>query len=290
MKTKRYKCTVCNHIHEGAEMVATCPLCKAPASKFVEIKKSKGIDTNNNLYTIIYAVVLVAVVALMLAFVAGSLKSKQTGNVALDKKKQILSAINIDTKGGDANKIYDEYITESELIDINGKVLSTDREATFAVDVTKENSKAAAERQLPIYIATIKGEKKYIFPVRGAGLWGAIWGYIALNEDKNSVYGVYYSHASETPGLGAEITTPKFREQFIGKRILNAANEFVSIAIMKAGQLAQGKDQVEALAGGTITSVGVEDMLFNSLGQYKNYFKQTVVAETETINQEEVAL
>ncbi len=236
------------------------------------MKTKKSLDTNSNAYTIIYASVLVIIVALMLAFTSSSLKSKQLTNIELDRKKQILSSIAVSTDGQDASALYDQYITESVITNINAEILSTDKDETFAVNVAEENGKKdASTRRLPIYIATVNGETKYVFPVRGAGLWGPIWGYVALNADKNTVFGVYYSHASETPGLGADIVQDKFKSQFPGKKMFNAANEFVSIAVMKAGQIAANQDQVDAIAGGTITSKGLEAMLLNSIGQYEKY-------------------
>ena len=122
-----------------------------------------------------------------------------------------------------------------------------------------------------MYVAEVNGETKYILPMNGAGLWGAIWGYMALNDDRNTVYGVFFNHAGETPGLGAEIVTTNFRNPFIGKHLLNADNEFVSIAIEKAGTKVEGRDQVDAISGGTITSKGVETMLSTSLGNYEKF-------------------
>ncbi len=238
----------------------------------METKKSK-IDTNSNVYTIVYASVMVVIVALLLAFTSSALKEIQLKNIELDRMKQILSSLNVEIEG-DASQMYAEYIQASAITNTKGEVLSTDVKEAFAVNVASESAiKDAAQRQLPVYIATIDGATKYILPVRGAGLWGAIWGYVALNDDASTVYGVYYSHASETPGLGANIVEDAFTSQFPGKKVFNAMGEFVSIAVMKAGQRAAGQDQVDAIAGGTITSKGLESMLLNSIGQYENYLK-----------------
>ncbi len=236
----------------------------------METKKSK-IDTNSNTYTIIYASVMVVIVALLLAFASSALKETQLKNVELDRMKQILTSLNLEIEG-DASDMYAEYIKESVITNTSGEILSTDVAEAFAVNVASESAiKDAAQRKLPVYIATIGGDKKYVIPVRGAGLWGAIWGYVALNDDMSTIYGVYYSHASETPGLGANIVEDAFKSQFPGKKMFNAAGEFVSIAVMKAGQVAVGQDQVDAIAGGTITSKGLENMLLNSIQQYENY-------------------
>ena len=228
-------------------------------------------DTNKNSYTIIYAAVMVIVVALLLALVSSGLKETQTTNVKLDKKKQILSALQINLEDQDAAALYDQYIVKELVVNTKAEILSEVRGQAFDIDVVKETAKPLEDRKLPVYVAQMEGQIKYIIPLRGAGLWGPIWGYVALNDDKNTVFGTYFSHASETPGLGAEISLPKFQQEFVGKHILNDRNEFVSIAVMKAGQTSDTQEQVDAISGGTITSKGVEAMLLNSIGQYEAF-------------------
>lgn len=216
---------------------------------------------------------MVVVVALLLAFVSGALKSKQTANVELDKKKQILSSLNIDLKGQDAAAVYEQYIQKAVVVNSKGEVLSDDKNKAFNIDIAKELSKPLEKRELPVYVATVDGQEKFILSARGAGLWGPIWGYIAFNQDKNSIFGTYFAHASETPGLGAEIAYKDFQDKFIGKKILNPENQFVSVAIVKPGQKALERDYVDGISGGTITSKGVEDMLLKSIGQYEPFLK-----------------
>lgn len=228
-------------------------------------------DTNKNSYTIIYAAVMVVIVALLLALVSSGLKETQTTNVKLDKKKQILSALQINLEDQDAAALYDQYIVKELVVNTKADILSEVKGEAFDIDIVKEAAKPLESRQLPIYVARLEGQTKYIIPLRGAGLWGPIWGYVALNDDKNTVFGTYFSHASETPGLGAEIALPKFQQEFVGKHILNDRNEFVSIAVMKAGQNSDTQEQVDAISGGTITSKGVEAMLLNSIGQYEAF-------------------
>ncbi len=216
---------------------------------------------------------MVVVVALLLAFVSGALKSRQTTNVELDKKKQILSSLNVDLEGQDAEALYNQYVSKAIIINSKGEVIAEDRDKAFNIDIAKELSKPLESRELPVYIATVDGQNKYILSTRGAGLWGPIWGYIALNEDRNSIFGSYFAHASETPGLGAEIAYKDFQDKFIGKKIMDAENKFVSIAVVKPGQKAP-IDYVDGISGGTITSKGVEDMLLKSIGQYESFLKQ----------------
>jgi len=230
-------------------------------------------NTNNNGYTLIYATVMVVIVALMLALVSGALKDTQNANVKLDKKKQILSSLQVKLDGQDADALYEKYIVSGLVINSKAEVLSESKEEAFGIDIIKELAKKLEDRKLPVYVANVDGQTKYIIPLRGAGLWGPIWGYIALNADKNTVFGTYFSHASETPGLGANIADAPFQKQFIGKHILNDKVEFVSIAVMKAGKTAEGKEQVDAIAGGTITSKGVEKMILDCLSQYDEFYK-----------------
>lgn len=237
-------------------------------------------NTNSNGYTLFYATVMVVVVALLLAFVSGSLKDTQNANVKLDKKKQILNSLQIDLEGKDANALYEQYIVKALVINSKAEILSEVKEDAFNIDVKKELSKKLEDRKLPIYIANVDGATKYIITLQGTGLWGPIWGYLALSDDKNTVFGTYFSHASETPGLGANIVDAPFQQQFIGKHILNDKKEFVSISIMKTGKFSETNEQVDAISGGTITSKGVEDMLLNCIGQYDQFLLQPTMGGT----------
>ena len=229
-------------------------------------------NTNSNTYTIVYASVMVVIVAFLLAFVSSSLKDKQNENVALDKKKQILSALNVDLKGADAAKLYSELVLQEPILDYATGAVKTETGA-FDVDSKTENAKPVQDRNIPLFVCQVDGATKYVLPVYGAGLWGPIWGYVALNDDKSTVFGVYFSHAGETPGLGAEITSMPFKSQFPGKQITKEG-EFTSIAIVKPGKIAEGVDYVNGISGGTITSQGVDAMLKDGLGQYVNFLKQ----------------
>jgi Na+-transporting NADH:ubiquinone oxidoreductase subunit C len=220
-------------------------------------KEKKGLSTNSNTYTIIYSVVMVVIVAFLLSFVNSVLKEKQTDNVNLDKMKQILGSIGIEDVA-DAKAEYDKYI--KVILDSKGTELGTN---DFTTDAVKNAGYV-------IYKCDVDGATKYIVPLDGNGLWGAIWGYVALNDDKSTVYGIYFNHASETPGLGAEIVTPAFKEPFKGKQILKNG-ELKSIAVVKKGASAEGQDYVDGISGGTITSVAVSDMIANSLKRYEEF-------------------
>ncbi|MBQ2025238.1 MAG: NADH:ubiquinone reductase (Na(+)-transporting) subunit C [Paludibacteraceae bacterium] len=231
-------------------------------------------NTNSNTYTIVYASVMVVIVAFLLAFVSSSLKDKQNENVELDKKKQILSALNVDIKGADVAQLYSEIVMAEPLLDYQTGAVKAETGA-FDIDSKFENAKPLAERNLPLFVCQIDSATKYVLPVYGAGLWGPIWGYVALDADKSTIFGVYFSHAGETPGLGAEITSAAFKQQFTETpKHITRNGEFTSVAIVKPGKVAEDVDYVNGISGGTITSQGVDAMLKDGLGQYVNFLKQ----------------
>ena len=221
-------------------------------------------------------VVIITIVSLLLSITSGSLKSFQEDNVRLDTKKQILNSLPGVELGEDAAATYAATIKEYNMLDAEGNVVKQ-------LDPVADFDIKAAEGEFPMYVAEVNGETKYILPMNGAGLWGAIWGYMALNDDRNTVFGVFFNHAGETPGLGAEIVTENFRNPFIGKHLLNAENQFVSIAIEKAGTKVEGRDQVDAISGGTITSKGVETMLSTSLGNYEKFLAAPAAIVVEEV-------
>ena len=220
-------------------------------------------------------VVIITIVSLLLSITSGSLRSFQEDNVRLDTKKQILNSLPGIELGEDAAATYAATIKEYNMLDAEGNVVKT-------LDPVADFDVKAEEGQFPMYVAEIDGETKYILPMNGAGLWGAIWGYMALNDDRNTVFGVFFNHAGETPGLGAEIVTEKFRNPFIGKELLKNG-KFASIAIEKAGTKVEGRDQVDAISGGTITSKGVETMLSSSLVNYEKFLTAPAAIVVEEV-------
>ena len=220
-------------------------------------------------------VVIITIVSLLLSITSGSLRSFQEDNVRLDTKKQILNSLPGIELGEDAAATYAATIKEYNMLDAEGNVVKT-------LDPVADFDVKAEEGQFPMYVAEIDGETKYILPMNGAGLWGAIWGYMALNDDRNTVFGVFFNHAGETPGLGAEIVTEKFRNPFIGKELLKEG-KFASIAIEKPGVKVEGRDQVDAISGGTITSKGVEAMIATSLVNYEKFLTAPAAIVVEEV-------
>ncbi len=222
-------------------------------------------NTNSNSYTIIYASIMVVIVAFLLAFVSSSLKERQDKNVELDKMKQILTSLNVsDAEKADAESAYRKYVVADQIIDLNGNVIA--QNGGFAIESKK------IDNQLPLYVCKVDGETKYVAPLYGAGLWGPIWGYISFNSDKRTVYGTYFSHEGETPGLGAEIATVKFQSRFPGKVLQE--NGTVKVSVVKNGKVVDSSCEVDGISGGTITSKGVDKMLHDCLSKYANFFNK----------------
>ena len=226
-------------------------------------------NRQGNTYTIIYIIVLVAVVGTALAFTSMSLRDRQQANIDADKMRQILASVHLTPAKADIIPTFDNVITRRMVVDESGATVPGD---AFAIDVAAQSKLPAAERRLPVFVYTAPdGADKYILPVYGAGLWGPIWGYIALDADGSTIYGAYFNHQGETPGLGAEITKPQFSDQFEGKQMIKDG-QFMPVTVVKAGQKPLGdKDYVDGVSGGTITSKGVAAMIDNCIMPYKNF-------------------
>lgn len=227
-------------------------------------------NKQSNIYTVIYIIILVVVVGTALALTSMSLKDRQQANEDNDRRRQILASVNITPAPENIQAEFDKYITGQVVINENGEKIGDN---AFAISVAAQSKVAAAERLLPLYICEIDGTKKYIIPLYGAGLWGPIWGYLSLNEDGSTIYGAYFDHQGETPGLGAEITKEAFYGQFSGKTLFKDG-EFLPVSVVKNGQKPLGnEDYVNGISGGTITSKGVSAMLADCLSPYKTYLK-----------------
>lgn len=231
-------------------------------------------NRQSNTYTLIYSVVLVLVVGVVLSIVYQVLRPAQEENIANDTRKQILAAALISPKDGESvAELWKNHITRSFIVNSKGEEIDPQEDA-FDVKTSEQVKKPAEERKLPVFECSTDKGVKYIVPVYGAGLWGPIWGYVAFDPDGDTIYGAYFAHQGETPGLGAEIEKPAFSDQFQGKRIFSPEGNFQSVAVAKAGREPSDRAWVHAISGGTITSQGVQAMLANSLEPYQAYFKQ----------------
>jgi Na+-transporting NADH:ubiquinone oxidoreductase subunit C len=221
-------------------------------------------NKEKNTYTLIYASIMVILVALILAYVSDALHPRQARNEEIDKKRQMLASLNIVSTNQNAETLYAKAIVDSWLIDSEGNRVEGE---AFETELSAELQKPLAERKYPAFEASVAGQKKFILSLRGTGLWGPIWGFISLNDDRNTVFGASYGHEGETPGLGAEISRPDFAHKFQGKKIFSDGR-FTSIAIVKQGKTVEGRDYVDGISGGTITSGGVDAMWHSSLEFY----------------------
>ena len=220
-------------------------------------------NTSSNTYTVVYASVMVVIVAFLLAFTSTVLKPKSDKNEEIDKKKQILASLNIrDIQNENIEAKYAEVVLSDMIIDTLGNVKKK--------DINPEN--------LPVYMFKVDGVDKIVVPVFGKGLWGGIWGYVAVDTDKmGTVYGAYFSHESETAGLGAIIAEYEgFQKQFAGKTIYNESGDAIALSVLKAGKKVDGvgvNNRCDAITGATLTSNGVNDMLHDSLKKYMKFLK-----------------
>ena len=236
-----------------------------------------AINKNSNAYIIIYTVVMVTIVGALLAFLATSLKGKQDANVLNEQKTSIMKAF------GEADASFDEVVTMGRLSAGEFAPVADDA-AVAEVFAMLGNRKALAEAtdNLPIFKMEKDGVSKYVLPIVGKGLWGDIWGYIALQQTEDNVVitGIVMDHAGETPGLGAEIATAKVQQMFEGKALYNAEGAF-AVRMQKGG--AQNEHQVDAITGGTKTCDGVNAMLEESIDDYESFLRgEEVEAEADT--------
>ncbi len=232
-------------------------------------------NTNSNSYTIVYASVMVIIVAFLLAFVSSALKPTQDKNVELDKKKQILAALNIRNLPSteDVEAKYADVVVTDNIIDSKGDVVETGKQK----DQTgfKVESKEIGPDKLPLYVCNIDGEVKYVVPVSGRGLWGGLWGYITINSDCSTIYGAYFSHESETAGLGSLIAEEKFQSQFVGKNIFaDESRESVALTVKKKGSVEHQEFEVDGLTGATLTTNGAAAMVKDGLNAYVQFLNK----------------
>lgn len=235
----------------------------------------------SNTYIIVFSVVLTIILGLLLSGTSQVLGPLQQEAIALDKKKQILGAV-ISASEIEAmtpqqvNEFYSSRISAT-VVDLSGKEI-TGVEAE-KVEIAKDYKRPADQRQYPVFMFHAEGNpeavESYIFPLYGAGLWDAIWGYLALETDMNTIGGITLAHASETPGLGARITEGEVQSRYVGKKIFDDSGSLVAVQMQKG----EGKDysadahKVDGMSGATITGNGVNNMLKAYLGHYEAFIK-----------------
>jgi len=244
-----------------------------------------ALNTEKNSYTLLFAIGLVVIVGTLLAAVDSSLKDKIRTNKLLEKQQNILYAIGVNENQGNnvsfiaadkAEKEFQKYITKQIYIE-NNDVIVDDK--AYLIDVKKEKALAKDpnySRKLPLFIAEKDGKNLYVAPIRGKGLWDAIWAYVSMDENM-TIQGVYFDHKAETPGLGANIKQRFFMDDFIGEALLDTQGNFKGVNVSKTNLDPKNEDkydnEVDAIAGSTITGDGVTAMIRSDLSLYQPYFK-----------------
>ena len=232
-------------------------------------------NRDSNLYTFLFATIMVFVVATVLAFTSQSLKDLQSENVRKEKMQNILSTVGIIIDRDGAEELFNKYIEDQLAIQNDGSI--DDSVDVFNnVKLSLELKKTPKDQDFPLYVANIESEKYYIIPIRGNGLWNAIYGYISIKEDLNTIKGVVFDHIGETAGLGAEITQDWFIERFVDEKLFDINNNLVGIKVSKTNNDPNNTDkndhEVDAISGATITGDGVTNMIKERLEHYIPYF------------------
>lgn len=221
-------------------------------------------NTEGNGYTFAFSTIMVVIVATALAFAATALKPAQDLNIKKEKMQYILRSIGMkDISREDSPAAYKTYIKDTLVLDDSGTEIGKE---AFAIDLAKEKGKH------PVFVAEKDGQKFYVLPIRGMGLWDVIWGYVAVDE-KLTVKGIVFDHKAETPGLGGDINKPFFQDRFEGESIFDAAGTYQGLQVIKAykGGDERKDGQVDAISGATLTCNGVSNMLMLGLKPYENY-------------------
>lgn len=231
---------------------------------------------DSSLYTILFSIGMVVIVGALLAFFSNFTEKKRIDNDKVKAKVDILSSIGIEANRQNATELFQQYIKQQYVIQ---GIKATKNPEAYLIDIKKEQEQAKEGKiqRLPLFIAEKNDKKIYILPVRGNGLWDAIWGYVALKSDLKTIYGVFFDHKGETPGLGANITQPFFEDDFQGEKIYDKQGNYRSVTVSKTNNDPKNKDkednEVDAIAGATITSNGVTAMLKSGIKIYLPYFK-----------------
>ena len=231
-------------------------------------------NRDSNKHTYIFAVLMVLSVAFVLSLTSESLKDLQNANVKKEKMQNILSSVGINVTRDESEDLYMDYISEELSLKSDGTI--DDDIDAFDINLALEVKKDSETQRFPLYIANVENEKFYVIPLRGAGLWAEIWGYIALKEDINTIKGVSFDHKSETAGLGAEITEDWFIDSFTDEKINDSQGNFVGVYLTKSNNDPRNEDkmdnEVDAISGATITGDGVSDMIIERVQNYLPYF------------------
>ncbi|HIA35418.1 MAG TPA: NADH:ubiquinone reductase (Na(+)-transporting) subunit C [Flavobacteriales bacterium] len=243
-------------------------------------------NKEGNVYTFGFAIVMVIVVATLLSIAAISLKPMQKKNEQQEKMQAVLKTIGVNCTREEAELQFNDFVKKRLILDFeavvkseeSGEIDPLNKQDAFNIDIIKEfkNSALGPEgRNYPLYVCEKDGSNYYVIPMVGKGLWGPIWGFVAIGDDMNTVFGASFDHKTETPGLGAEIRYEPFQSQFPGEKIFDNNGKFVSIKVIKGGAEEYNVHGVDAITGGTITSNGVTEMIERTLKVYAPYLRKS---------------
>jgi Na+-transporting NADH:ubiquinone oxidoreductase subunit C len=233
------------------------------------------VNKDNTGYIFLFTFLLIGVVAVILSSLATSLAPQIAKNNEVKKQMDLLQSIGIESTRANAKDLFEKYISSNPSYVINSKGEIIEGAVAFDIDIrTQHRDKSITEddKKYPLFIANKEGETLYIVPMVGKGLWGPIWGYVSLKDDKRTIYGVSYDHLGETPGLGAEIKQKFFTDRYLAETVADEELNYMPIKIVKDGSGAQPQ-KVDGITGGTITSKGVEEMVNRTMAIYLNYLK-----------------
>lgn len=224
-----------------------------------------------------YAGILTIVCGGILAVASEGLKEKQQFNIDMEQKKNILSTVVSVEEGVDINDLYSKKV-KAFVVDFDGNV----KEGMQPKDVSLavEYKKPSEQRLLPVYEFKKESDSTQteyvVLPVYGYGLWNNIWGFVALKSDLNTIQGVKFQHAGETPGLGARIESDQdVQDRYKGKTIYDD-EKLVSVTMMKGegNDYSDNPHRVDGLSGATLTAKGVNNMLIDYFQAYENYLEK----------------
>ena len=239
-------------------------------------------NRDSNIYTFLFVGIMIVGIASILAYTSQTLKPMQDENVKNEKMQNILSTVGINVSRDKAEESYSKYITQELALKMDGTI-NESLNPFSDLNLAKELKKDYNDQHFPLYIADIDSQRYYIIELRGVGLWDAIWGYISLKADFNTVNGVSFDHKGETAGLGAEITKDWFKESFIDEKVFNKDGQLVGITVLKGNNDPSNSDkddhEVDAISGSTITGDGVTDMIKERLNNYLPYIEKLEIAQ-----------
>lgn len=239
----------------------------------------------SNTYIIIFTAIMTIVIGGVLSFASQVLAPMQKKSIEMDTKSQILGAVmELNKKKDDVLSIYDQRI-KSLVVDYNGNTIEKDRKGNPIipenVNVIRNFKLEKENRELPVYkfMSADNPDKieAYILPLYGNGLWNKIYGFVALEEDLNTIKGISFGHVQETPGLGARISDAEIQNRYKSKTIFEG-DDLVSVVMLKGEKRDPslfGPHEVDGLSGSTLTAKGVNTMLKDYLDCYKGFIDKT---------------